>query len=161
MLTRKNDTPFDFDLNKVIGQSKDNPIFYVQYAHARCCSVERNIIAENLVENLDSIEVTDNYLKLLTDESEIAILKKISQFPRIIDESVQKLEPHKIAFYLQDLSADLHSLWNKGIDNPDLKFIIKDRSDLTIARLFMVRAVKIIISTGLDIFNIKALQEMK
>ncbi len=161
MLTRKNDTPFDFNLNKVIEQSKDNPIFYVQYAHARCCSVERNIIAENLVKNLDSIEANDDYLKLLTDESEIAVLKKISQFPRIIDESVQKLEPHKIAFYLQDLSAALHSLWNKGIDNPDLKFIIKDRDDLTIARLFMVRAIRIILSTGLDIFNIKALQEMK
>ena len=157
MLTRKNDTPFDFDLNKVIEQSKDNPIFYVQYAHARCCSVERN--AE--LEGFTDIKNDEKYLKLLNDEAEIAILKKISQFPKIIDESVEKLEPHKIAFYLQDLSSTFHSLWNKGVENPDLKFIIKDNPDLTIARLLMLKAIKIILATALDIFNIKALQEMK
>ena len=157
MLTRKNDTPFDFDLNKVIEQSKDNPIFYVQYAHARCCSVERN--AE--LEGFTDIKNDEKYLKLLNDEAEIAILKKISQFPKIIDESVEKLEPHKIAFYLQDLSSTFHSLWNKGVENPDLKFIIKDNPDLTIARLLMLKAIKIILATALDVFNIKALQEMK
>ncbi len=157
MLTRKNDTPFDFDLNKVIEQSKDNPIFYVQYAHARCCSVERNAALEGFTE----IKCESKYLKLLTDEAEIAILKKIAQFPRIINEAVEKLEPHKIAFYLQDLSSTFHSLWNKGVENSDLKFIIKDNKDLTIARLLMIKALKITISTGLEIFNIKALEEMK
>lgn len=157
MLTRKNDTPFDFDLTKVIEQSKDNPIFYVQYAHARCCSVERNALSEGFA----NIKNDEKYLKLLTDEAEIAILKKISQFPKVVDEAVEKLEPHKIAFYLQELSATFHSLWNKGSDNADLKFIIKGKEDITIARLLMIKAVKIILATGLDVFNIKALQEMK
>ncbi len=159
MLTRKNDTPFDFDLAKVIEQSKDNPIFYVQYAHARCCSVLRNALEEDV--NLNDLQIEKKYLSLLTDQSEIEIMKKISQFPKIIEESVVKFEPHRVAFYLQELSSLFHSLWNKGVENINLKFIIKDNKDLTIARLLLINSVKMIIATGLDVFNIKALEEMR
>lgn len=158
MLTRKNDAPFDFDLNKVIEQSKDNPIFYVQYAHARCCSVLRNLASENISipETIDP-----KILENLRDESELDIIKKIANFPRIIEMSVVNFEPHRIAFYLQELAAEFHSLWNKGTDNPDLKFIIKKDLQTTLARIYLILAVKKIIATGLEIFNIKALEEMR
>jgi len=158
MLTRKNDAPFDFDLAKVIEQSKDNPIFYVQYAHARCCSVLRNLKSENITvpENIDPA-----ILEKLRDQSEIELIKKIANFPRIIEMSVVNFEPHRLAFYLQELAAEFHSLWNKGSDNPDLKFIIKDNLQVTYARIYLVLALKKIIATGLEIFNIKAVEEMR
>ncbi len=161
MLTRKNDAPFDFDLAKVIEQSKDNPIFYVQYAHARCCSVLRNLHGENLLTNIENEKVDFAILENLTDETELEIIKKIAAFPRLIEMAVTSYEPHRIAFYLQELSALFHSLWNKGVDNPELKFIIKDDLQKTQARIYLILAIKIIIANGLDIFNIKALQEMR
>jgi arginyl-tRNA synthetase len=153
MLTRKNDAPLDFDLAKVIEQSKDNPIFYVQYAHARCCSVLRNA----------GIVPSNSYLVLseLKDESEIELIKKISNFPRIIEMSATHFEPHRIAFYLQELAAEFHSLWNKGMENPELKFIIQDKLELSQARLGLILATKKIIAEGLGIFNIKPLEEMR
>ena len=158
MLTRKNDAPFDFDLAKVIEQSKDNPIFYVQYAHARCCSIIRNCVAENI--SLPS-EISAEALSKLTEESEIDLLKKIFEFPRIIEMSVSNLEPHRIAFYLQELAAEFHALWNKGNENPDLKFIIKNDLELTYARISMIKALALTIKSGLEIFNIKALEELR
>lgn len=160
MLTRKNDAPFDFDLSKVIEQSKDNPIFYVQYAHTRCCSVLRNLNSLNNPQLMPQ-QFDEKLLQNLTDESEIEIIKKIIAFPRIIEMAVASFEPHRIAFYLQELAALFHSLWNKGVDNPDLKFIITDKPDLTKARIGLVMAVKIIIASGLEIFNIKAVEEMR
>ncbi len=159
MLSRKNDTPFDFDLNKVIEQSKDNPIFYVQYAHARCCSVMKqfHITFEN--EKLD--EISETVFKNLTDETEIELIKKIISFPRVVELSATTFEPHRINFYLQELSAIFHALWNKGGENPELKFIIKDNLEVTKARIYMINALKIIIASGLDIFNIKAVEEMR
>ena len=157
MLTRKNDAPFDFDLAKVIEQSKDNPIFYVQYAHARCCSVLRNLKAEGIeFGNFD-----ENVLINLTDESEIDLIKKIAFFPKIVELAAISYEPHKIAFYLQELAAIFHALWNKGSENPDLKFIIKNNLQVTQARIYLVTALKIIIASGLGIFNIKAVEEMR
>lgn len=158
MLTRKNDAPFDFDLAKVIEQSKDNPIFYVQYAHARCCSVLRNLKSENIVipEEMDA-EILDN----LRDQSEIELIKKIANFPRVIEMAVASFEPHRIAFYLQELAAEFHALWNKGTENPELKFIIKDDLQVTLARIYLVLATRKIIATGLEIFNVKALEEMR
>lgn len=161
MLTRKNDAPFDFDLAKVIEQSKDNPIFYVQYAHARCCSVLRNLKSEGIELNIDSNNIDESVLKNLTDESEIDLIKKIASYPRIIELAAANFEPHKIAFYLQELAAEFHSLWNKGSENPELKFIIKDNLEVTKARIYLITALKIIIASGLDIFNIKALEEMR
>jgi arginyl-tRNA synthetase len=151
MLTRKNDAPLDFDLAKVIEQSKDNPIFYVQYAHARCSSVLRQAPA---------ISGKWSVLSELKDESEIELIKKIANFSRVIEMAVTHFEPHRIAFYLQELAAEFHSLWNKGMENPGLKFIISDKPELTQARLGLVMATKKIIAEGLKIFNIKALEEM-
>ena len=158
MLTRKNDAPFDFDLAKVIEQSKDNPIFYVQYAHARCCSVLRNLQSENIAipEKIDA-----SILENLRDESEIELIKKIANFPRIIGMSVVSFEPHRIAFYLQELAAEFHALWNKGTENPELKFIIKDDLQVTLARIYLVLATRKIIATALEIFNVKPLEEMR
>jgi arginyl-tRNA synthetase len=156
MLTRKNDAPFDFDLNKVIEQSKDNPIFYVQYAHARCASVLRNAAAEGISFNANAAQD----LTKLQDESELDLIKKLANFPRIIEMAVTSFEPHRIAFYLQELAAELHALWNKGSENPNLKFIIKDDLQTTMARLYLVSAVKKIIAVGLDIFNVKAMEQM-
>jgi arginyl-tRNA synthetase len=158
MLTRKNDAPFDFDLAKVIEQSRDNPIFYVQYGHARCCSVLRQ--AQGGVRRQASgVRVED--LQKLTDEAEIELIKKIANFPRVVEMAAVNFEPHRIAFYLQELAAEFHALWNKGTENPDLKFIIKDNLQLTQARIYLVLAVKKIIAEGLSIFNIKAVEEMR
>src|SRR3989338_947811 len=154
MLTRKNDAPFDFDLAKAIEQSKDNPIFYVQYAHARCCSVLRQ------AQEVMGLKAGSSNLKLLADESEVELMKKICNFPRIIEMTAVNFEPHRIAFYLQELAAEFHALWNKGMENPDLKFIIKDNLQLTQARICLIMAVKKIIAEGLGIFNIKAVEEM-
>jgi arginyl-tRNA synthetase len=155
MLTRKNDAHFDFDLAKVIEHSKDNPIFYVQYAHARCCSVLRQL------EKLDESRLSIKDLANLKDESELEIIKKLSNFPRIIEMAATSFEPHRLAFYLQELAAEFHSLWNKGMENPNLKFIIKDDLQLTNSRIYLILAVKKILAQGLDIFNIKALEEMR
>ena len=168
MLTRKNDAPFDFDLNKVVEQSKDNPIFYVQYAHTRCCSVIRNLKNEypefynKIFENNQIIH--NNILQILenlTDQNEINLIKKVANYIRTIEMAVYNYEPHRIAFYLQDLSAEFHSLWNKGVENPNLKFILVDDFLKTYARILLIYSVKKIIANGLELFNIKALEYMK
>jgi arginyl-tRNA synthetase len=162
MLSRKNDAPFDFDLSKVVEQSKDNPIFYVQYAHARCYSVLRNLKNEmpelnNILNENPDLEI----LEKLTDETEIELIQKLAAYPRTIEMAVTNFEPHRIAFYLQELVAIFHSLWNKGSDNPELKFIVKNDKNLTKARIFLVVATSKIIASGLSIFNIKPLEEMR
>ncbi len=167
MLCRKNDTPFDFDLSKVVEQSKDNPIFYVQYAHARCCSVLKNaqeILGDklgNLNELKNLCQKNIDFLEVLNDESELELIKKISCFMRVIESSAQNFEPHRLAFYLQELAGDFHALWNKGMENPQLKFIIKDNLSITYARLSLVIALKKIIASGLEIFSIDPCEEMK
>lgn len=158
MLTRKNDAPLDFDLAKVIEQSKDNPIFYVQYAHARCSSVLRQAKEKNISVAQNEISKVD--LSLLTDESELELIRKIAAFPRIVEMAAVNFEPHRIAFYLQELAAEFHALWHKGSENPSLKFVIEDDLNVTKARICLVLAVKKIIATALDIFNIDAVEEM-
>ncbi|MES2676937.1 MAG: arginine--tRNA ligase [Pseudomonadota bacterium] len=159
MLTRKNDAPFDFDLAKVVEQSKDNPIFYVQYAYARCCSVLRNL--KEQMPELDLQKIDTQILNNLTDEAEIELIKKLASYPRIIEMAVVNYEPHRIAFYLQELAGIFHSLWNKGSDNPELKFIIPNNQDLTQSRAYLLIATTKIISSALSIFNIKPLEEMR
>lgn len=166
MLTRKNDAPLDFDLAKVVEQSKDNPVFYVQYAHARCCSVLRsyhNVILgpEPIIEQVDDVKINprvnaenDANLKLL-GEQEIALIKKLIEYPRIVELAANHYEPHRIAFYLQELAAEFHSLWATGG-----KFITDDK-ELSAARVALVKAVKIVIRNGLEIFGVTAPQEMR
>ena len=158
MLTRKNDAPFDFDLAKVIEQSKDNPIFYVQYAHTRCCSILRNLKEEG-VEFSDKASLA--IIKNLNQKAEISLIKKIANFERTIEMATINFEPHRLAFYLQDLASELHSLWSKGLEDPNLRFIIKGDLEKSQAKAFLAIATKKVIKIGLDIFNIKALEEMR
>tara|TARA_B110000240_G_scaffold3837_2_gene4331 strand:- start:523 stop:2259 length:1737 start_codon:yes stop_codon:yes gene_type:complete len=153
MLTRRNDQSLDFDFKKVKEKSKDNPVFYVQYAYARCHSIFK--AAETVKENL-----YPNNLDLLKAEEELNLIKFISLWPRILELAAKHHEPHRICFYLIELASNFHSLWNKGSDKPELKFIVDDNIDLTNARLCLVKAVALTISKGLNILKIEPINEM-
>jgi len=153
MLTRRNDQSLDFDFKKVMEKSKENPVFYVQYAHARCNSIFKS--AEILEENLH-IENTD----LLSGKDEIQLIKFISQWPRTLELAAKNHEPHRICYYLIELSSMFHSLWNKGKDNFNVKFIVEKNIKLTNARLLLVKAVALTIRKGLSILKIKPIFEM-
>ena len=161
LLTRKNDTVIDFDLKKVLEQSKDNPVFYVQYANARCHSVFGH--AANM---FDESEITADALKnegfdSLTGEAEMALIKLLASWPRIVDSAAHHHEPHRLAYYLYDLASAFHSLWNMGRDDANLRFLIEDDPAKTKARLALLRALSIIISSGLHVFGITAVTEMR
>jgi len=161
MLTRKNDAPLDFDFDKVTEQSKDNPVFYVQYAHARIQSVFRNA-----AEQLGGADLSDDALagaqyNLLHDPSELALMKRLATWPRAVESAAQAHEPHRIAFFMNDLASDFHALWNKGNDNPSLRFIMADDLSLSLARLALLRAVAIVIASGLEILGVEPANEMR
>jgi arginyl-tRNA synthetase len=153
MLFRKNEAPLDFDFAKVTEQSKDNPVFYVQYAHARTCSVMRNAAEEGF--NGDSPD-----FNLLTDEAELGLVRRMAEFPRLIEAAATAHEPHRIAFYLFDLAGDFHALWNKGKDSPQLRFILKDDVNITTTRLAFLRAIRYVLSNGLRILGVRPAEEM-
>jgi len=159
MLYRKNDAPLDFDFQKVTEQSRDNPVFYVQYAHARICSVFRNAEAElgsDLMDRLDAgVEVS-----ALTDEAELSVIKRLAEYPRVVQGAVASHEPHRIAHYLYDLAGDFHTLWNRGKDSPNLRFIIRENAAATYARLALLRAIRYVLQNGLDIIGVKPVVEM-
>ncbi|MDX5360827.1 MAG: arginine--tRNA ligase, partial [Alphaproteobacteria bacterium] len=134
MLTRKNDAQLDFDFAKVLEQSKDNPVFYVQYAHARVCSVLRNAAAELPGQDLTDAALAEADLKLLTDEGELGLARKLGEFPRMVEQAARAHEPHRIAFYLEDLAAAFHAHWNRGKEETSLRFILSDKLPLTLAR---------------------------
>ena len=157
MLTRKNDAPLDFDLAKVTEQSKDNPVFYVQYAHARICSVFRNA-AEAGMESLADPAGAD--LALLTDAAELALLREMASFPRVVEGAAVHCEPHRVAFYLQDLAGTFHALWTRGKEEPTLRFLQADAPELTRARLTMLAAVRGVIATGLGLMGVRPVEEM-
>ena len=159
MLTRKNDAPLEFDFVKVQEQSRDNPVFYVQYAHARICSVIRN--AEEIFGAINDDDLADADTHLIDDPAEIALLKMISAFPRVLESAAVNHEPHRIAFYLQDLASTFHSLWNLGKECPDLKFIIEDKKNVTMARVSMIRCCAFVIASGLDIMGVRPEEEMR
>ena len=161
MLTRKNDMVMDFDLEKVREQSKDNPVFYVQYAHARVQSILRNAQTE-LPEAVSLLsKLPKNLLERLSSPHELKLIRLIASWPRIVETAALHHEPHRIAFYLQDLAAEFHGLWNRGNDDKSLRFIIPGDSELTAARLALVKSVAIIVASGLFIFNVEPAQEMK
>ena len=153
MLFRKNEAPLDFDFAKVTEQSKDNPVFYVQYAHARTCSVMRNAAEEGF--NADSPD-----FNLLTDEAELGLIRRLAEFPRLIEAAAAAHEPHRIAFYLFDLAGDFHALWNKGKDSPQLRFILKDDVNITTTRLAFLRAIRYVLANGLRILGVRPAEEM-
>ena len=160
MLTRKNDAPLEFDLARALEQSKDNPVFYVQYAHARIRSVQRRAEAEmpELMAG-DLTAIAD--LSVLTDVAEIDLIKCLCGWPRTVDSAVQAHEPHRLAFYLQELAAAFHLLWNKGNEDHGLRFIIPEESRVTAARLTLIGAVAQVITLGLSIFAVQPVEEMR
>ena len=154
MLYRKNEAPLDFDFAKVTEQSKDNPVFYVQYAHARICSVLRNADAAGLNPNA-AID-----FNLLTDESEKALILRIAAFPRVLEAAALAHEPHRISFYLYDLASDFHSLWNKGKELPQLRFILQDQDNISLTRLAFLRVIRYCLANGLRILGVEPASEM-
>lgn len=161
MLTRKNDQVLEFDFDKVVEHSRDNPVFYVQYAHARCCSVLRNADIGNNGGSFEKSNFCNNNLSLLTDENELNVIKILTNWPRIIQGAAKAHEPHRIAFYLSDLAAAFHSLWNKGKEDEKLRFIIEDDKELSSARLSLIKAIAIVIASGLEVIGIEAAEELR
>ncbi|MBW3098116.1 arginine--tRNA ligase [Pseudohoeflea coraliihabitans] len=161
MLYRKSSEPLDFDFAKVTEQSKDNPVFYVQYAHARCHSVFRQ--AKEMFPDLDlSGEALANAdLTPLRDASELALIGKVAEFPRMIEAAAHGHEPHRVAFYLYELANALHSHWNKGRDVPELRFVNDKNREFTIARMGLVYAVASVLKAGLQITGTDAPEEMR
>jgi arginyl-tRNA synthetase len=166
MLYRKNDAVLDFDLAKVIEQSRDNPVFYVQYGHARGHSIFRNAREQVLPDLPEGTDARLAYLgtapiERLTDPAEIGLLKQLALYPRTIEGAAAAHEPHRIAFYLYDLASEFHALWNKGHDLPNLRFIINNDAGITKARLAMVQGVVSVLSSGLGILGVHAPEQMR
>jgi arginyl-tRNA synthetase len=158
MLYRKNDATLDFDLAKVIEQSKDNPVFYVQYAHARAHSVLRN--AREVFPDIEA-ETQAADLSRLTDPGELGIIKRLALFPRLVAGAARAHEPHRIAFYLNDLAAEFHAQWTRGNDLPHLRYIQPSDRSLTAARLALVSASARVVASGLAILGVQAPTEMR
>jgi len=157
MLTRKNEAPLDFDFAKVMEQSRDNPVFYVQYAHARIHSVLRKALEEGVTEK----DWAPADLSALTDEAELSLVKLMAAFPRQVEQAALAHEPHRIAFALYDLASAFHALWNKGKDDSSLRFIITENRNVTLARLALIRACACVIASGLGILGVEPAEEMR
>jgi arginyl-tRNA synthetase len=158
MLTRKNDAPLDFDFDKVLEQSKDNPVFYVQYANARINSVLRKAREAG-------IDVTDAHLMAanlskLDHVAEIGLAKKLAEWPRLVEIAARGNEPHRVAFYLYEVASDLHGLWNRGNDEVNLRFI-QDDPATTQSKIALARATGVVISAGLAILGVTPVEEMR
>jgi len=160
MLFRKADAPLDFDFQKVTEQSKDNPVFYVQYAHARTASVRRQTGEELPDLPLAATDLAGADLELLTDESERGLVRLMADWPRILDSAAESREPHRVAFYLHELASAFHAHWNKGKDLPQLRFIRTDDIRLTRARLALVTGVGVVLRSGLRVLGVTAPEEM-
>jgi arginyl-tRNA synthetase len=160
MLTRRNDQALDFDFAKVTEQSKDNPVFYVQYAHARIASVMRHAAEQFPDDDLSDSALSKAVLDRLSDPSEIALIRQLASWPRLVEAAAEAHEPHRIAFYLQEVAAQFHVLWNKGKDEATLRFILASDRELTRARLALVRGVATVIASGLAVFGVEPAQEM-
>ena len=152
MLTRKPEAQMDFDFAKVVEASRDNPVFYVQYCHARVRSTLRKAAAEGLVPS-------DADLGLLGEE-ELDLVKLGAQFPRIVEAAAAAREPHRVAFFLQDLAAAFHAYWNLGNDRPDKRFIVAQNSKLSGARLYLAAQIGQLVHNGLALLGVEAVEEM-
>ena len=164
MLFRKNDAVLDFDLAKVIEQSRDNPVFYVQYGHARGQSVLRNARAAfaDLPADISSPAVlAEAALDRLSDTAELALTKRICLYPKVVEAAAQAHEPHRIAFYLFDLASEFHALWTLGNTSPHLRFIIQNDRQMTVARLVLVQGVLTVLASGLALLGVEAPNEMR
>ena len=159
MLYRKNDAPLDFDLVKVREQSKDNPVFYVQYAHARAQSVFR--MAKEAFPQLSDDALLKADLGLLQDPGEIDLIKKLAAYPNVVEGAARAHEPHRLAFYLYDLASTFHTQWTKGNELPHLRFIQASDGTLTAARLALIRANAQVLASGLALIGVHAPDEMR
>ena len=153
MLYRKNEAPLDFDFAKVTEQSKDNPVFYVQYAHARICSVLRNGAAEGMLGTAPNFAI-------LNDEAERVVVRRLAEYPKMLEAAALAHEPHRISFYLYELASDFHSLWNKGKESPQLRFILKDQVEITNTRLAFLLTIRYVLANGLRILGVTPVEEM-
>ena len=159
MLTRKNDVALDFDFAKVLEQSKDNPVFYVQYANARINSVLRKAREAGIVCDDATLSTLD--LSGMTHEAEIALAKKIAEWPRLIEIAARGNEPHRVAFYLYELASELHGLWNRGNDDPSLRFFQTGNAATSAAKIALARAAGVVIGCGLGILGVTPVEEMR
>ncbi|KAJ56628.1 arginyl-tRNA synthetase [Actibacterium mucosum KCTC 23349] len=159
MLTRKNDAPLDFDFDKVLEQSKDNPVYYVQYAHARVASVLRKAAEAGIVVDDATLAAADH--AKLDHKAELAVLQKLGEWPRLVEIAARTNEPHRIAFYLYELASDLHSLYYQGNDNPALRFLQDTDAATSQAKIALARSVAVVISAGLGILGVTPLDEMR
>jgi arginyl-tRNA synthetase len=161
MLTRKSDAQLDFDLAKVLEQSRDNPVFYVQYAHARICSVFRNALDQFTEAELQRQALAEADLSRIDSPSELNLIKAMANWPRLVEAAAEAHEPHRVAFYLHDLASAFHGLWNKGNNDAALRFLKTGDKDTTRARLALLRAVASVIASGLEIFRVTPVEEMR
>ena len=160
MLTSKNDAMLDFDMDKALEQSRDNPVFYVQYAHARCKSVLRMAEEQNPQAVDLSHGLSDELLSLMNHAAELSLLKKMAYWPVLVEQAALASEPHRIAFYVQELAAEFHAFWNLGNENENLRFITLDEK-LSAARLLLVKAVANVLASGLHTLGVEAKEEMR
>ncbi|MFN3575955.1 MAG: arginine--tRNA ligase [Tabrizicola sp.] len=158
MLTRKNDVPLDFDFDKVTEQSKDNPVFYVQYANARVNSILRKAREAGL--DVSDASLSSVHLAHLGHEAELAVIRKLGEWPRLVEIAAKGHEPHRVAFYLYELASDFHGLWNKGNDDDSLRFIQEDTA-ISAAKIALARAVGVVICAGLGILGVTPVEEMR
>ncbi len=161
MLYRKSSEPLDFDFAKVTEHSKDNPVFYVQYAHARCMSVLRQAREAFPDLDIDALDLAGAIKGRISDPNELQLVAKLAEYPRVIEAAAAAQEPHRIAFYLYDLASAFHGHWNKGKDMPELRFVNDNDRELSIARLGLVRAVASVLKSGLGITGTDAPNEMR
>ena len=157
-LTRKKDSPVDFDFDGVLEQSRDKPVYDVQYASARIQSLLRKAKETGIIFNENQVS-TKTFCKI-THDAEIKIAKKLAEWPRLVEISAKTHEPHRIAFYLYELASDFHSLWNKGSENVDLRFIQENDHEVTYTKLAMISAVLFVISSGLGILGVEPVTQM-
>jgi arginyl-tRNA synthetase len=156
MLTRKNDVDMEFDLEKVKEQSKDNPVFYVQYAHARACSLQRLAVQEMP----DAVAIAAPDYGLLAHAAEMRVILELANFPRIVEAAARAAEPHRIAYFLHELAASFHGLWHVGSRDADLRIVVPDNPDLTAARLGLAKAVAVVIACGLNVLGVEPKEEL-
>lgn len=161
MLTRKNDSQMEFDLEKALEQSRDNPVFYVHYAHARCRSVLRNAAATVDAAKLAPSALAAADLGLLVNAAEIDVIKAMASWPKRVEEAAEAHEPHRVAYYLNELATAFHALWNLGNDDARLRFIVEGDERLTLARLALVQGVAGVIASGLKVMGVAPLEELR
>ncbi|MCB2101852.1 MAG: arginine--tRNA ligase [Rhodobacterales bacterium] len=161
MLTRKNDAHLDFDLARVTEQSRDNPVFYVQYAHARIRSVLRLAADEWPDRDLSARALADADVSCLTDEAELALIKCMAAWPRLVESAAEAHEPHRVAYYLDELATLFHALWTKGKEDTTLRFILPEDERTTLARMALIQGVAAVIASGLGVFGVTPVEELR